>query len=163
MIGGKEAPMGRSLMILALALAAPAAAGQGGTPRDADFRIADIQVRLLYEASGRPSGDISADPDFAAWNLPIGEGSAKEPANDLLVTVVVAGPGEHNATAPLVITARNAKGKTLATRRISAPLLGSTTHRSLALYEVGCAGTLTLTATLGKARRTETIDLACGE
>jgi len=73
------------------------------------------------------------------------------------------GPGQRNTRAPLIITVRDHKGTVVATRRIPEMLLEKRTYRSLLLYDVGCAGVLSLTAQLGGSRRTEKINLACGE
>jgi hypothetical protein len=150
-------------VIAAFALAVPAAAAQDPAFRDAQFRVADIEARLLYEASGALSADMSADPEFAGWNTIIGEGSALEPANDLLVTAVIHGPGEHNLGTPLILTARDARGRVLGRRRIPQMLAGARTYRSLLLQDVGCAGTIRLSAQLGTSVRTEDIALPCGE
>jgi hypothetical protein len=152
----------RSLVIAGFLIGA-ATPAENRPVRDSDFRIVNIEARLLYERSGRLSVDVTADPKPALWNTIIGEGSAEENADDLLVTAVVAGPGEHSSQAPLTITAMDARGKILGTRRIGGMLLQSRTYRSLLLHDVGCAGTLKLTAQLGASRRTETIELACGE
>jgi hypothetical protein len=143
-------------------LAAPAG-GQAPAARDSDFAVTDIRVRLLYEQSGALSQDLTADPDFTAWNIVIGEGSAAENANDLLVTAVIGGPGPHNLEAPLVITVRDGDGKRVATRRIEGLLAERETHRSLLLTDAGCAGTLRVTVELGASRRMEEIALPCGE
>jgi hypothetical protein len=147
----------------AFALLGSAAAAQEPDFRDAQFRVADIQARLLYEASGTLSADISDDPEFHSWNTIIGEGSALEIANDLLVTAVVQGPGEHNLRTPLVVTVRDRRGRVLGRRRITEMLTGTRTHRSILLHNVGCAGTITLSAQLGASTRTEEIALNCGE
>lgn len=130
---------------------------------DRQFRVSDIQIHLLYEESGRLSADISADPSFTAFNTIIGEGSAEENANDLLVTAVIEGPGEHNLATPLILTIRNEQGRVLARRRIAGMLAGERTFRSLAVYDAGCAGTLTVTAQLGASTRSEQVALVCGE
>lgn len=131
--------------------------------QDRQFRVTDIQVRLLYEESGRLSVDISDNPDFSAFNTIIGEGSAEENANDILVTAAIVGPGEHNLATPLIITVRNRQGRILATRRIRGMLAGARTFRSLVVYDAGCAGTLRITAQLGSSVRSEEIALECGE
>ena len=150
----------RGLFALALALPAAASAQEAG---DGDFRVVDIQARLLYEQSGALSVDISDNPDFTAWNTIIGEGSASENANDLLITAVIRGPGEHNLDAPLTITARDATGKVLATRTVKTILAETATYLSMVVYDAGCAGTMRLEARLGQSVRREEISLDCGE
>ncbi|HEX9963625.1 MAG TPA: hypothetical protein VGB04_01425 [Allosphingosinicella sp.] len=46
---------------------------------------------LFYENTGRLSKDISPPVEFTGWNTVIGEGSAEDAADDLLVTVEVRG------------------------------------------------------------------------
>lgn len=145
---------------LGLILSAPAAASDF---QDVDFRVTDIRARLLYEQSGGLSVDISDTPDFFAWNTVIGEGSALENANDLLITAVISGPGEHNLGLPLIITIRDVEGKVLANRRIDHILAETTTQFSLILYEQGCGGEISLEARLGRSVRVEEISLDCGE
>lgn len=130
---------------------------------DNQFRVANIQARLLYEKTGTLSEDVSDNPNFSLHNTIIGEGSAKENANDMLITAVIAGPGEHNATLPLVIEIKNDQGKLLAKKEFKQMLLGASTFRSMVIYDVGCAGVLSMTATFGASVRTEEIILACGE
>jgi hypothetical protein len=140
------------LLALLAAAQAPAAAPAVGK----------IRMQLFYEDSGRLSRDIAPPADFSGWNTVIGEGSAEEAANDLLVTVEVVGdPGN----APLSVVVRGAKGKVLAQRR-HADLLGSTdgrTWKALWVTDVGCAGRVEVTATIGRSTRKTAIDLDCGE
>jgi hypothetical protein len=152
-----------SVCLAALALIAGGARAQEPAYRDSNFRIADIRARLLLEETGVLSPDISDNPDFIAWNSIIGEGSAGENANDLLVTAILAGPGEHNLRTPLVLTVRNARGRVLATRSFPSMLAGRRTYRSILVHDAGCEGALTLTARLGSSVRTERVSLDCGE
>src|SRR5688572_114818 len=88
--------------------------------------IGRIGAHLVYEETGRLSPDILTQPDFVAWNTVIGEGSAEEPANDLLVMVeVMGGGGQENITGTLEITARGENGRVLATRSFGESLLTS--------------------------------------
>jgi len=130
---------------------------------DADFRVTDIRAQLLYEHSGRLSVDLTATPDFAIWNTVIGEGSAEEPADDMLVSAVISGPDEANLTVPLTIIVRDAKGKVLASRMFT-PLLAAKTYvRSVLVRDAGCAGMIRMEARLGKSVHRENIEMACGE
>ena len=146
-----------------LAVASAAAPAQPREPSDREFRVTDIQARLLYEHDGSLSGDITADPNFTGFNTMIGEGSAAGPAADMIITAVISGPGEHNLTTPLVITARDERGRVIGTRRIGNILTGRRTYRSMVLYDSTCAGTIRLTAQLGASVRNESISLDCGE
>lgn len=141
---------------LAAMLAAPSAAP---APSVGAFRM-----QLFYESSGRLSKDISPPVEFTGWNTIIGEGSAEEPASDLLVTVEVRGPPGEYIEQPLTMVAR-AKGKVLAQRRFDSHLTNAQgrTWRALWLADVGCAGRLEVTATLGRSTRKSAIDLDCGE
>lgn len=155
--------MVRNALIAILLTGAAPLAAQEADLRDSDFRVSNIEARLLYEQTGRLSADITDNPDFHLWNTSIGAGSAEENANDLLVTAVIVGPGQHNIRTPLTITVRDARGRLLGTRRIADMLAEGRTYRSLLLHDVACAGAINLTAEFGTSRRTEEIDLACGE
>ncbi len=147
------------LATIALALSSSAVA----KPKNIDFRVQDIKAQLLYEQTGQLSEDITANTDFFAWNTIIGEGSAKENANDVLVTAVIIGPDQFNTTIPFVIEAKRKNGTKIGQRIIQNMLLEKNTLRSLILYNVGCEGTIVLTAKFGKSVRTEKIELPCGE
>lgn len=153
----------RTIAIATALLFAPSALAQERIYKDSAFRVTDIQVRFLYEQTGTLSVDLTADPKIALWNSIIGEGDAKENANDLLVTALVVGPGQHNIDTPLIITVRDSKGKLLKTRTIPGMMVETKTYRGFILEEAGCAGVITLTAKLGTSTRTEKLDLACGE
>jgi hypothetical protein len=131
--------------------------------RDSDFRVTDIKAQLLYERSGKLSVDLTGTPDFAIWNTVIGEGSAEEPADDVLVSAVISGPEERNLTVPLTLTALDAKGKVLASRTMTRILAGKVYVRSILLKDVGCAGLIRLEARLGASVRREKIEMDCGE
>jgi hypothetical protein len=127
--------------------------------------IGKIRMQLFYEDSGRLSPDIAPPADFTGWNTVIGEGSAEEAANDLLVLVEVIGPAGENIVQPLSVVARGAKGKVLGQRRHANLLAsgGGRTWKALWLADVGCAGHIEVTATLGRSTRKAAIDLDCGE
>ena len=141
---------------VAAMLAAPAAAS---APSVGAFRM-----QLYYENSGRLSKDISPPVEFAGWNTIIGEGSAEEGANDLLVTVEVRGPPGEFIEQPLTLVAR-ARGKVLAQRRFPNLLTSGQgrTWKALWLNDVGCAGRIEVTATIGRSTRKSAISLDCGE
>ena len=129
--------------------------------------IGTIRAHLVYEETGRLSADILSQPDFAGWNSIIGEGSAEEYANDVLVLVeVVGGGGQENVDTPLEIVARDAEGSVRARRRFSDGLLTSDQGRvwkALWLPDSTCAGHIEITASLGQSTRRAAIDLDCGE
>src|SRR5262245_25645280 len=53
--------------------------------------VEDIRVQLFYERSGKLSEDFTKVKDVSFWNTTIGEGTAKEPANSFLVSIVLRG------------------------------------------------------------------------
>ena len=127
--------------------------------------VGAIRMQLFYEESGRLSRDIAPPADFTGWNTIIGEGSAEEAANDLLVLVEVrAAPGE-NITQPLSVVARGAKGRILGQRRFTNLLTSGQgrTWKALWLADVGCAGRIEVTASVGRSTRKSAVDLDCGE
>ena len=74
-------------IIAAAAIAAAVtgmALGAGALP----VKIEAIRMQLFYETTGTLSADITPTPDSWA-NTVIGEGAAKEPANDIMVSVVL--------------------------------------------------------------------------
>lgn len=127
-----------------------------------------IRAHLVYEETGRLSADILSAPDFVAWDTIIGEGSAEEIANDLLVLVRVRGRGTgeaENIEEPLEIVARSGD-RVLARRRFADSLLTAgdgTIWKSLFLPDIGCADEVTISATIGRSTRTATLNLDCGE
>lgn len=129
--------------------------------------IGQIRVHLVYEETGRLSPDILAVPNFAGWNTIIGEGSAEEYANDVIVMVeVVGGGGQENIDDPLEIVARDAQGRVRARRRFSGSLLTSDEGRvwkSMWLPDSTCAGHIEITASLGRSTQRAAYDLDCGE
>jgi hypothetical protein len=156
----KNDPMIRHTALAAILLGL---AANQAPAHDKDFRVSDLRAQFLYERSGTLSVDITDNPRFNVFNSVIGEGSAAEPASDLLVSAVVTGPDERILTVPLVITVRNEKGKLVASRTITRILAGKAYVRSILLKDVGCAGPLGLEARLGKSVRREKINMLCGE
>ena len=137
--------------------------------------IGRIRAHLVYEETGRLSPDILSQPDFIGWNTIIGEGSAEEIANDLLILVEVIGAAgaEENIDERLEISVRRGEGLTVGrpignanARRRFDSLLTSEQGRvwkALFLPDVGCAGRLDITATIGRSTRRATLDLVGGE
>jgi hypothetical protein len=142
--------------LLAALLAAP--------PAPPAATVGAFRMHLFYENSGRLSKDISPPVDFTGWNTIIGEGSAEEAANDLLVTVEVKGPPGESLEQPLTLVAR-AGGKILAQRRFAnlSTTVQGRTYKALWLNDVGCAGRIEVTATIGRSTRKTAINLDCGE
>ena len=147
-------------MMIAIVLAALVAAPSATAPS-----IGAIRMQLFYEETGRLSRDIAPPADFTGWNTVIGEGSAEESANDLLVLVEVRTGGAENVLQPLSVVARNGKGRIIAQRRCANLLTSGQgrTWKALWLADVGCAGRVEVTATIGRSVRKSAIDLDCGE
>ena len=140
---------------LLAALLAPAAAPAPS--------VGAIRMQLFYEETGRLSKDIAPPAEFAGWNTVIGEGSAEEAANDLLVTVEVRGPPGEDI-GQLALVARSGK-KVIAQRRFDNLLTNvrGRTYKALWLNDVGCAGRIEVSATIGRAVKKSAISLDCGE
>ncbi len=128
-------------------------------------KLTDIRLHLFYESSGRLSPDLSQQPDFAGWNVIIGEGSAEEPANDLMVVSELQSPVEQHTDTPLKVRVTDGKGKVLASRRFDSILITAKGRAYLPLWvpNAGCAGKLTVRVQFGSQRRVEVLELHCGE
>ena len=146
-------------MIVAPLLAALAAAPSAPAPS-----VGKIRMQLFYEDSGRLSEDIAPPAEFSGWNTVIGEGSAKEPANDLLVTVEVLTGAVESVEQPLSVTVTGNR-KILGQRRFTDVLTSADgrTWKALWLTNVGCAGHVEVKATIGRSTRTAAVSLDCGE
>lgn len=123
------------------------------------------QVRLWYEESGRLSEDIAPPKTLTLWNTIIGEGDVEENANDALFTVHVRTTGEQNVDQPLLLTATDKAGKTLAQRTFKSILTSKEGDAVLPLWvrDIGCAGTVVFSARIGTERQSFSIDFPCGE
>jgi hypothetical protein len=132
----------------------------------AQVKLADIRIQFLYGTSGSLSEDLTKTPDFAIWNTIIGEGGAKEPADDLLVSAVLTSPETEVNTGPLTLTVYTAEGKPKVLGRhvfTGALMQHGQVVQSMLLHDATCAGLITVEATYGRQRRTAKIDMACGE
>jgi hypothetical protein len=146
-----------------LALVAAAAAAQPAPPSTGT--LGEIRMHLFYKESGRLSRDISPPNEFVGWNTIISEGDAEEAADDLLVVVELRAAGEQNLDRPLRIEVRNRSGRTIGRRDIAGTLTSGDgrAYHPLLLQDVGCEGTMRVTASFGAESRTEEIALNCGE
>jgi hypothetical protein len=126
--------------------------------------IGKIRMQLFYEDSGRLSGDIAPPAEFSGWNTVIGEGSAEEPANDLLVTVEILTGEVESVEQPLSVTVRGNR-KILGQRRFTDVLASADgrTWKALWLTNVACAGHVEVTASIGRSTRKTSVSLDCGE
>lgn len=154
--------MMKAIMGLALLGSMSASAAQAEEAKSS-VHLYDIEARLLYEESGTLSDDITAMKDFVAWNTIIAEGSAKEPATDILVAVVLNSGGEVFSETPLTIRALGDGGKVLFERTFASVLVDGTAHQFLYLKDATCEGEITLEAKMGDQSRSEMIELFCGE
>jgi hypothetical protein len=147
-------------------LAAAALLGAGPTmAAEPAIHLDHIEARLLYETSGQLSENVAPPSEFALWNSVIGEGSAREPASDVLVSVVLVSDAEQaTGEGVLTILVRDAKGKVLATRRFDGLFINAhRAVRSVLVPDASCAGPVTIEATwAGRTKKTD-IDFACGE
>ena len=152
------ARLGVAAFAAALALQ-PAAA----EPATHGVRIAAIRMQLVYDAGGL-SPDITPPSHFALWNTGAGEGDATGPAQDALVSVVLAGQGMENLNhAPLRITVRS-HGRVLASHTYSDVFMtGPRVVKTVLVRNIACAGHVTVEATLGAQRRTTAVNFECGE
>jgi hypothetical protein len=134
-----------------------------------EARLGEIRAQLFYETSGTLSGDIARPGAFSGWNTVIGEGPAKEAAQDVLVAVrLLNADGAVDAaltTTPLVVTAKDGRGRVLATRRFTSvliPMRGGTWN-ALWLRNATCGGKVRVEARFGAQVRRATLNLDCGE
>lgn len=142
-------------------MAAPAATAQAPAP----IKLERIRVQLIYETTGTLSEDIAPPADFSLWNTIIGEGSAAEPASDVLVGVELRTTDDQaNATTPLKVVVRDEEGKVLAARTFEAVFLDEhRAVRSLLVPNATCAGPVVIEASFGTQKLRTTMDFACGE
>jgi len=132
---------------------------------DGQVEIEDISMRLFYESSGELSEDITAIDDFAGWNTVIGEGSAREPADNMLVTVVLKTTRhDYIDDQPLFVWAQSGDATIFKSAQASY-LTGYDGYVRLPFWltDIGCAGKLEFTARIGEQIKTETLELHCGE
>lgn len=147
-----------------LAIASTAALAATHTPAD-PAKLESIRVQFLYERTGTLSEDVAPPSKFAIWNTVIGEGDAKEPATDALISAVIGGvKDEENSTRPLVLTVKDRKGKVLASRTFGFMLIGSPgLVQSVMLRDASCLGPITIEASFNGQKKKTTVDMACGE
>lgn len=133
-----------------------------------DVALGPLTAQLYYKHSGRLSDDLLArEEPFVGWNTIIGEGSAEEPAEDLLVAVTLAsntGDGVF-LEEQLELWVENAEGSRIARRVFDGVLVPyqGTVSSPLWLSDVGCVGRLELHARLGDEERIAELSLDCGE
>lgn len=147
------------VLLFVSAMAIPAAAA-------GPVRLGELKLMLWYQETGRLSENIAPPRNFTLWNTCIGEGDAKEIANDVIFTAEVQTSGEQNVTQPITLTATNARGVILAPRIVKAVLTSASGRATLPLLvsDIGCAaGTVTFSARLGTQSKSITLKFDGGE
>ncbi|HEX7820078.1 MAG TPA: hypothetical protein VF463_05605 [Sphingobium sp.] len=136
-----------------------------GAQTPAPPMIEHVSMRLFYIYSGTLSGDIAPPASFTGWNTIIGEGDAREAAEDMLVTVRLRGTPESGHFPPVFIEAKNGKGQVVGAREATPDLtdINGRAHVAMMLHGIGCAGRLTITVRMGKAVQKSSVNLDCGE
>ena len=131
--------------------------------------LGPIRLQLYYKGTGTLSSDIAPPRRVNLWNTGAGEGDAKEPAEDLLVSVPIRMPpgrdvGE-NSDVPLTISVRTRSGKLLASRTFTFVAIPyrDPVWSPLWVPGVQCAGPIVASAVWGKQRRSAAISFDCGE
>lgn len=152
----------RGTIAAALGAAAMTAAAWGaGAP---PVKIEAVRLQLFYATTGTLSDDMSKTPD-GWWNTTIGEGAAKEPADDMLVSVVLSSVNDEEVvTAPITLIARGDKNKVLGKRVFRGAFLKH--HRvvlPLLLTGIPCAGAMTVEASYAGQKKSAKVNMACGE
>lgn len=80
-------PFLAGLAVVFLLLGAKGHSRQGAA--GGELHIAAVQAKLFFSQTGTFSEDVLANPDFALWNTPVGEGSAEAPSNSTFIVVVI--------------------------------------------------------------------------
>ena len=156
-------------LALLLACMAPATghAAPASPATDDGVALVGLRAQLYYERSGTLSDDVIAhDPPLSFWNTVIGGGEADEPADNLLVSAVLTNPGEEAwLDENVTVRVSGNKGRKIAERTFKGLLLDAkgTLHLPLWLYDAGCLGPITITATFRKQAVSEELQLMCGE
>jgi hypothetical protein len=152
-----------AISVLALAgLAAPAAA---------QVAVEDIRIQLFLERSGKLSDNIVGSKK-SFHNTVIGEGDAGEPAESVLVTLLITGPKNAKSSdkiardlASVTVTQTSKQGpKVLLRRAYGGFLFGEDgkAHKAFMLDNATCAP-LEVDVKLGRSRKTAKIEFTCGE
>jgi hypothetical protein len=158
--------------ILAVLAAFP---GAGSSPVAAQgapsVAVEDVRVQLFLERSGKLSDNIVGSKK-AYHNTVIGEGDAGEPAESVLVTLVITGPKNAKSSdkiardlASVTVTQQSKQGpKVLLRRAYGGFLFGEQgrVHKAFFVDNATCAP-LEIDVKLGRSRKTAKVDFTCGE
>jgi hypothetical protein len=128
-------------------------------------RLDAIGVQLFYETTGNLSPNIAPPTSFTLWNTIIGEGDAKEPANDLVITAHLSVPvDEANVNVPLTIKVTKRDGTIVAQRTFKSLFFkGGRTVKAVFVPDATCLGQTKIEALFGSQRKNVTLQLNCGE
>lgn len=150
--------------LFAISMVVQSMAGAQGVPRAAAATISNLQVRLIYKATGRLSQNV-ARPGVDLWNTCIGEGYAGEEADNALFSVDVTNAEKRNNHQPITLTAFRNGGRVIASKTFYNIATNGTGRATLQIQvpNVGCAGRVTFGAQIGVIRRAVTVDFASGE
>lgn len=147
-----------------LRFAAALASAVLATGAAAAVEIDAIEAKVFLTESGTFSENVAEGTGVNLWNTVIGEGDIREPANDTLVIVTLAGaPGTYDeGTLAIEITGHD--GKPVASRKIEGVLFGESGKVSHAVYLLhSTCNQLTVKASFGKSSKTGGVPFACGE
>lgn len=149
--------------MLALFSVAPALAA---APKAAlQPKIEAVRAQLFYEKTGVLSPNVAPPANFAVFNAMIAEGDAKEPANDVLVSVALSVPGdEANVDTPLELKITGKGGKVI-TRRVFRSLFfkGGKSVKAMFAPDAVCIGKAKIEASIGSESRAVNVEFNCGE
>jgi hypothetical protein len=152
----------RLMLMASVAAAVSATIAAAPAP---SVKLGKIKAQLFYEETGRFSQDLMQAKDLSLWNTCIGEGSAEEIANDLLVSVEITSSSEQYVSTPLRIVAKGEKGSVLAERTFSGMLVPATGRvwKAVWLRDVSCSGIVNMSVTFGKQTRNGALNFDGGE
>lgn len=146
-------------------VAGAAARAQTKTNDPVHVKISGIEARFFYEGTGALSDNIAPPATFRAWNSMIGEGDAKQPANDLVVSVALTSDRvEANVATPLTLTVTRANGRVVAKRTFKSLFFkNGKLVKALFVPDAACLGKATIKAVVGAEKRLTNVELDCGE
>jgi len=154
-------------MWLVAALLLALGSGPALAAPDDGVRISAVRAHLYYQHTGALSEDLIArEHHFNGWNTVIGEGDAKEPAENLLVVAMLVNPGpEAYLAEKLTIRVTDEMDGEVQERVFDGLLLGekSSLHLPMWLNDSTCLGPIKVTATFRKQAVSAPLQLMCGE
>jgi len=149
-------------IIAAIALAAAVTGTASAAAPDA--KIDAIRMQLFYQTSGTLSADMTPTPDGWA-NTVIGEGRAREPADDMIVSVVLSSEAEAvSLDPPVTLIVRGENNMVLAKRVFESVYLRH--HRvvlPLFVTGIGCVGPVIAEASFAGQKTVSKVSLLCNE